>query len=104
MKKFFNDPVLVILIIACIIVLAINISAEAKAKEFRNDCGRFKVKNNGEFVTYADSAFELKGGVIYLYPWRKKLLEGHAAAPQPAPAPVAAPVRPAKPQVAARHH
>jgi hypothetical protein len=37
MKKFFNDPVLVILIIACIIVLAVNISADAKAKEFRND-------------------------------------------------------------------
>jgi hypothetical protein len=66
MKKFFNDPVLVILIIACIIVLAVNISVEAKGKEFRNDCGRFKVKNNGEFVTYADSVFELKGGgVVY---------------------------------------
>jgi hypothetical protein len=40
MKKFFNDPVLIILIIVCIIVLAINISAEAKAKEFRIDCAQ----------------------------------------------------------------
>lgn len=64
MKKFFNDPVLLLLIAITIVLMLM--SAKTESKENRNDCGRFKVTNNGEFVTYADSVYELKtNGVVY---------------------------------------
>jgi hypothetical protein len=65
MKKLLNDPVLVIFIVAFIVVIVINFSTDAKPIELRNNCGRFKVKNNGEFVTYADSVYQTTGGVVY---------------------------------------
>jgi hypothetical protein len=68
MKKLLNDPDILILAIVAFAVIMIRLfvnEAEAKPVELRNNCGRFKVKNKGEFVTYADSVYETTGGVVY---------------------------------------